>query len=69
MSLRKKMKRSLSDICKGLKTSIDKMETGEERDCGDEHTATLRRFLPSCLRYMIPYSGYFYPVRAHAQQG
>ena len=52
MTLRRRMKSTLSTTCQQLQASIDKLEREEEGETGrgEETRDTLRKFLPDCLK-------------------
>ena len=50
MTLRRRMKSTLSNTCKQLQASIDKLEREEEREGREEERETMRTFLPACLK-------------------
>lgn len=50
MTLRRRMKSTLSNTCKQLQASIDKLGREEEREGREEERETMRTFLPACLK-------------------
>ena len=50
MTLRRRMKSTLSNMCKQLQASIDKLEREEEREGGEDMREKMRSFLPACLK-------------------
>ena len=54
-TLRRRMKSTLSNTCKQLQASIDKLE----REGGEETRERMRTFLPACLK-LASFSDYFH---------